>query len=119
LPVWAIRGATTVNGNTPTEIVNATKELLYKIVDENNLKKDDIISVIFSATKDLNAIFPAVAAREIGWNDVALMCTNEMEVPGSLKLCIRVLMHINTNCSKEKIKHVYLNEAKILRPDLA
>ena len=118
MPVRAVRGATTIDNNTANEIIKETKNLLYRIVEENNIKKDDIISIIFSTTRDINATFPAVAAREMGWTDIALMCTNEMEVPGSLKMCIRVLMHINTNVSNDKIRYVYLNGAKILRPEL-
>lgn len=116
--VRAIRGATTVNNNNENEILSNTEELLKEINARNSLETVDIISVIFSLTCDLNAAFPAVAARNIGWKDVALMCTNEIDVPGSLKKCIRVLIHINTEKSNEQIKHVYLKGAKVLRPDL-
>ncbi|NLI57065.1 MAG: chorismate mutase [Clostridium sp.] len=116
--VRAIRGATTVLNNDKREILNETKKLLIEVIEKNNLKKDDIISIIFTATKDLNATFPAVAAREIGLNDVALMCMNEIDVPDGLKKCIRVMLHVNANMDKRQIRHVYLNEAKVLRPDL-
>jgi chorismate mutase len=119
LPVRAIRGATTIDNNTADEIIKETRNLLKRIVEDNNIKKDDIISIIFTVTRDVNAVFPAVAAREMGWTDIALMCTNEMEVPGSLKMCIRVLMHVNTDIPNDRIKYVYLKGAKILRPDLA
>ncbi|HHX18498.1 MAG TPA: chorismate mutase [Clostridium sp.] len=116
--VRAIRGATTVLNNDKVEIINETKKLLNEIIEKNNIEKDDIISIIFTATKDLNATFPAVAAREIGLNDVALMCMNEIDVPDGLKKCIRVMLHINTNVDKDDIRHIYLNESKVLRPDL-
>jgi chorismate mutase len=116
--VRAIRGATTVENNNMNEIIDETKLLLIKIVEENELVEDDIISIIFSVTKELDAAFPAVGARQLGWTNAALMCTNEINVPGSLEKCIRVLFHINTTKSNNEIKHVYLKGAKALRPDL-
>lgn len=116
--VRAIRGATTVENNNMNEIIDETKLLLIKIVEENKLVEDDIISIIFSVTKELDAAFPAVGARQLGWTNAALMCTNEINVPGSLEKCIRVLFHINTTKSNNEIKHVYLKGAKVLRPDL-
>jgi chorismate mutase len=118
MPVRAIRGAITVKSNTKKEIIKETKTLLKKIAEENSLDSKDIISIFFSVTNDLDAAFPAVAAREIGWTDIALMCTNEINVPGSLGMCIRVMMHINTDKSNNEIRHIYLNEASVLRPDL-
>lgn len=117
--VRAIRGATTVSNNDKSEILSETKKLLEKIIEKNNISKDDIISIIFTATKDLDAVFPAVAAREIGLNDVALMCMNEIDVPESLEKCIRVMFHINTDKDNIKIHHIYLNKSKVLRPDLS
>lgn len=114
----AIRGAITVEENTRDSIILNTKELLSKIIKKNEICEEDIVSIIFSSTKDLNAAFPAVAAREIGLTSIALMCTNEIEVPGSLERCVRVLIHINTDKSNKEIKHVYLKNAKTLRPDL-
>jgi chorismate mutase len=116
--VRAIRGAITVEENNKDLILANTKLLLQKIVEENQICEDDIISIIFSVTRDLNAAFPAAAAREMGWTSIALMCTNEIEVPDSLEKCIRVLIHINTDKSNNDIKHVYLKEARSLRPDL-
>lgn len=116
--VRAIRGATTVENNDAVEMLRETEKLLLEIVEKNQLKEEDIISIIFTVTHDLNATFPAVAARNIGWTNIALMCTNEIPVPGSLEKCIRVLMHINTDKRNSEIKHVYLNNATILRPDL-
>lgn len=114
----AVRGAVTVENNNQEEILNATKELLGKIVEDNNINIDDIASIIFSVTQDLDAVFPAVAARQMGWTDIALMCTNEIYVKGSLEKCIRVMMHINTEKGNRDIKHIYLKGARILRPDL-
>ena len=116
--VRALRGATTVINNDSAEIIEETRILLNEITDRNNITQDDIISIFFSVTKDLNAGFPAVAARQLGWTEVALMCTNEIDVPGSLEKCIRVLMHINTEKKNHEMKHVYIKGAKILRPDL-
>lgn len=117
--VRAVRGAVTVENNAAYEIIKETKQLLIEIVERNNISEDDIISVIFSVTKDLDAAFPAAAARQLGWNDIPLMCTNEISVPGSLEKCIRVLMHINSCKNRNEIRHVYLKGAKALRPDLA
>ena len=116
--VRAIRGAITVKENTTEEIIRGTKDLLNQAIKANDLKQDDMISIIFSVTEDLNAAFPAVAAREIGLTDVPLICTNEINVPESLKKCIRFLMHVETDKAKSEIKHVYLEGAKVLRPDL-
>jgi chorismate mutase len=116
--VRAIRGAITVDNNTAEEIIKDTKTLLTEIEKANNLVLDDVISIIFSSTKDLDAAFPAVAARELGWTEIALMCTNEVYVPDSLKMCIRILIHINTEKGNKELKHMYLKGAKILRPDL-
>lgn len=116
--VAALRGATTVVSNTEQEILEATAELLEKMTEQNGIAADDIISVIFSTTTDLNAAFPAVAARRIGWTQTAMMSTNEIDVPGSLRKCIRVMMHINTEKRKEDLKYIYLKDARSLRPDL-
>jgi len=115
MAIRGIRGATTVNANEREAIVSATKELLQKIVQENNLKVEEIASVLFSSTPGLNAEFPAVAAREIGWNETPLVCMQEIAVPGALKNCIRVLLHFNTDLPQSQMKHLYLREAKNLR----
>jgi chorismate mutase len=117
--VRAVRGATTVESNNADEIIKETGELLKKIIEENSIKTDDIISAFFSVTRDLDAVFPAVAARQLGWTNIALMCTNEIDVPGSLEKCIRVLIHFNTDKKNEEMKYIYLKQAKSLRPDLA
>jgi chorismate mutase len=113
--VRGIRGATTVAKNDKAEIVAATKELLQKLVADNGLAVDTIASALFSSTAGLNAEFPAVAAREIGWNDTALLCMQEIDVPGSLANCIRVLLLVNTEQKPPELKHVYLRAAVNLR----
>jgi chorismate mutase len=114
-----IRGAITVQKNTEEEISVATKELLGHLVRENDLHLEDIVSALFTMTDDLNACFPAQAAREIGWTDVPLMCMREIPVPGSLGMCIRVLLHVNTTRSNTEVRHVYLRDAIKLRPRYA
>jgi chorismate mutase len=116
--VRGIRGAITVRKNDADEIVSSTMTLLRKMVGLNRIKIRDIASVIFSVTKDLNAEFPAIAARKMGWRMTPLLCTYEVNVRGSLKRCIRVLMHVNSGKKQSAIKHVYLNDAKQLRSDL-
>lgn len=115
----AIRGAITVSENTRESILEGTRELLLEIIKRNNVDNLNIISAIFTVTRDLNATFPAIAARELGWTDVSLICTNEIDVPNSLKSCVRVLIHFNTDKSNIDINHVYLKGAKVLRPDLS
>lgn len=119
MKVRGIRGAITIKKDTPEEILEATKELLFKIKEENDFDVEDIASILFTVTSDVRSIFPAQAARMIGWDKVPLLCFQEIEVPGSLPRCIRVLVHINTERSQEEIKHVYLREARKLREDLA
>lgn len=116
--VRAIRGATTVNANEKQEILDATVELLKEMAKCNEVGEDDIISIIFSVTVGLNAVFPAVAARQLGWTRTAMMSTLEIDVPGSLRNCIRVMMHIHTEKVNNDLKYIYLKGAKVLRPDL-
>jgi chorismate mutase len=116
--IRGIRGAISISRNTRDEIISSTKTLLAKMIRINKIKVEDIASVIFSATRDLDAEFPAIAARKLGWKNVPLLCTYEVDVPGSLPRCIRVLMHVNSKKSQSAVKHVYLNDAKKLRPDL-
>jgi len=113
-----IRGATTVEANTKEAILEATKELLQAIVEANGLREEEIASILFTTTQDLNAEFPALAARLLGWAHVPLLCSHEMAVPGSLPRCLRVLMHVNTEKGPQEIVHVYLRGAKALRPDI-
>lgn len=114
-----IRGATTVESNERAEILSATTALLQVMITRNDLHTEDIASAIFSLTEDLNAEFPAVAARALGWTEVPLMCTREIPVPGSLGKCIRVLLHVNTTRGLSEIQHVYMRGAAILRPTFA
>jgi chorismate mutase len=114
-----IRGATTVEENTREAIMAGTRELLLQIIAANDLRIEDIGSAVFTTTTDLTAEFPALAARSLGWHDVALMCGHEMAVPGSLGMCIRVLIHWNTPKSQAEIVHVYIKGAEKLRPERA
>ena len=118
--VWVrgIRGAVTVSANDGLEIISATEQLLTLITRENRIESEQIISIIFSMTADLDAVFPAEAARLMGWNLVPLLCTMEIPVEGAVKKCIRVLMHAYMSCSQAEVRHVYLGEAAGLRPDL-
>lgn len=117
--VRGIRGATTVVADSPELILEATEELLSAILRENpSLQSTDIGSAIFSMTVDLKSVFPAQAARQMGWGDVPLFCMQEIPVPNSLSKCIRVLIHWNTKLSQNNIKHVYLRDAIRLRPDI-
>ena len=113
--VQAIRGATTSPSNSSEEILAATAEMLDLIIKENSLEVDDIISAFFTTTQDLNAEFPPVAARKIGWVNVALMCSHEMKVPGALPKCIRVMVHVNTDKNPTDIVNIYLRDADNLR----
>lgn len=114
-----IRGATTVEHNVREEILAATTELLQLMMRNNDLQPEDIASAIFSMTADLDAEFPALAARYLGWTEVALMCAREIPVPGSLGMCIRVLLHVNTTRGAAEIQHVYIRGAVKLRPAFA
>ena len=116
--VRGIRGATTVDNNTRDEILVAARELLDAIVQQNEIDPDLGASIDFSATPPLSAEFPAVAAREAGYTKVAHECVMEMNVPGSLAKCLRILMHVNTDRPLADIKHVYLRGARVLRRDL-
>jgi chorismate mutase len=112
-----VRGAITVSNNDEDEILEATRELLQALIRSNGMEVEDIASVYFTTTADLNATYPAYAARQLGWFDVALLCGHEMAVPGGLPRCIRVLIHWNTARRAQEIVHVYLREARSLRPD--
>lgn len=111
-----IRGATTVERNDREEILRATRELLDVIVRLNGLRSEDVAYVWFTVTPDLDAEFPAFAARELGWTDVPLMCGREIPVPGALPYCIRALISWNTAKSQHEVRHVFLHRAKELRP---
>jgi len=110
-----IRGATTVERNESEEILAATKELLQLMVERNNLRLEDIASAIFTVTEDLDAAFPAAAARAMGWMEVPLLDAREIPVPNSLGKCIRVMLHVNTMRNAAEIRHVYIRGAVNLR----
>lgn len=105
--------------NDPDEILAATDELLRALIEANELQPDDIVSALFTVTRDLDAAFPARAAEEFGWNIVALLHATEIPVPGSLPKCIRLLVHAYTARGRAEIKHCYLRGATVLRPDRA
>lgn len=114
-----VRGAITVESNTSAAIKVATVDLLEAIINRNSISTEDISHVIFTLTKDLNAAFPAKFARDVlGWNEVPMMCFNELDISSAINLCLRVLVVINTDKTSSEIKHVYLKDAKILRPDI-
>ena len=115
--VRGVRGATTADENTREAILDATRELVSQLIEVNRMDPEDVASAIFTTTADLNAEYPAVAARTLGWSDVALLCAHEINVPQSVPLCIRVLIHWNTAVRTDEIQHVYLKGAVKLRPD--
>lgn len=114
-----VRGATTADDNSRAAILTATRQLLALMIRVNGIEPQDVGSAIFSLTRDLDAEFPALAARQLGWLDVPLLCTYEVDVPGSLRRCVRVLIHWNTTKTQDAIQHVYIKEAVKLRPDLS
>lgn len=117
--VRGLRGATTVEENSAAQIREATQELLQTVIAENSIDLEDVVSAIFTVTPDLNADFPASFAREIGWERVPLLCSTEIPVQGAMPLCIRILLHVNTDLTQNDMHHVYLRRAVSLRKDLA
>ena len=119
MKVLAIRGATTVSSNTKEEILKESSILIKEIIDKNQLFTDDIISMCFTMTRDLDKVYPAVAVREIlNITDIPLLNFEEKYIEGSLEKCIRVMVYINSNKNKQDIKHIYLNKSKVLRQDI-
>ncbi|HEV3086705.1 MAG TPA: chorismate mutase [Candidatus Elarobacter sp.] len=116
--VRGIRGAITVARDEPGLILDATERLLREIVARNGFVPDDVASALFTVTPDLVSEFPAAAARRMGWSLVPLLNFTEIGVPGRLERCIRVLVHINTELAQDRVQHVYLEGARVLRPDL-
>jgi len=114
-----VRGATTVQSNSRDEILQATRQMLALMIRRNGIDSTDIASAIFTVTRDLDAEFPALAARQFGWLEVPLLCGYEIHVPGSLPMCVRVLLHWNTTKTQHEIQHVYIHDAVRLRPDLS
>lgn len=113
-----LRGATTCEVDTPDAISESVQELMIALMERNELEREDVVSVIFTTSPDLTSAFPAAAARGIGFGDVPLLCASEIDVPGSMPRCVRVLMHIYTPRERSEIHHVYLRNAQSLRDDL-
>ncbi|WP_099351691.1 chorismate mutase [Fredinandcohnia onubensis] len=118
--IRGIRGATTIKENNRQEILTSTEQLLRDMITENHIEAADVAQIVFTVTDDIDAAFPAAAARQIdGWTFVPVMSMREIPVPGSLPMCIRILMTVNTMAKQEEINHVYQNGAIVLRPDLS
>lgn len=119
MTVRGIRGATTVVADDAAQVLVATESLVLEMAKNNEVDPADIVSVVISTTQDIASAFPAKAVRSItGWTYVPVMCTHEMNVPGGMPFCIRVLMHVNTTTAQSEIQHIYQNDAVKLRPDL-
>jgi chorismate mutase len=116
--VRALRGATTIDEDTTEQICQRTQALVEAMLDRNGVDKDDLISILFTATDDVHAMFPATAARDIGLGDVPLICARELDIVGGTPRCIRVMMHLTTDRSRAELHHIYLEGAKALRDDL-
>ncbi|HEC09942.1 MAG TPA: chorismate mutase [Acidimicrobiales bacterium] len=116
--VRAIRGATTLDEDTIEQLNERVPTLVSQMMSSNALVAADLISILFTATSDIRAGFPAAAARTLGLSDTPVMCAREMEIPGSLGLCVRVMMHAHSDRAKDEMVHVYLHGARVLRPDL-
>ncbi len=114
-----VRGATTIEVDDRDQILQATRQLLGLMIRRNGIESTDLASAVFTVTQDLGAEFPALAARQLGWLEVPLLCAYELSVPGSLPQCIRVMLHWNTDKTQSEIQHVYLHGAQKLRPDLS
>ena len=120
MDIVSIRGAITADNNTPADIASATIELFQEIISQNDIKTENIIHIIFSMTKDLNAIYPAKALREkFDVADTPLFCVQEADIHEALEKCIRILIMTKSEISKKEVKHIYLKDAKKLRPDLS
>ena len=117
--ICSIRGATTAAENTRECIIKTTEELLKEVIEQNDIKKEDIINIFFTATKDITKAYPAIATRNLGITDCAIMCMQELDIEESLPMCIRTMLTVNTNKTKGDLNHVYLKEAKKLRPDIS
>ena len=115
MAVRAIRGATRVDRDEPDQILEATRELIRQLLDENDLSTDDVISILFTATGDLSAQAPAKAARQLGLTGVALLGVQELEVPGSMPRVIRLMAHVETGRARAELRHVYLRGTEVLR----
>jgi chorismate mutase len=119
VPVRAIRGAVQVDANEREAIIEGTAELVAEVMSRNDLVPDDVISVLFTATPDLTAEFPALAARKTGFHDVPLLCATEISMPSAMPRVVRLMMHVETGKPRAEIRHVYLRGARALRLDIA
>ncbi|WP_078380179.1 chorismate mutase [Sutcliffiella halmapala] len=118
--IRGVRGATTIDENTEQEIIKKTEELLLTMIRANDIIAEEVAQVLISVTADITACFPAKALRNLaGWDYVPVMCTKEIAVPNSLPSCIRVMMTVNTKASQKEVNHIYLYQARSLRPDLS
>lgn len=117
--IWGVRGATTVMEDTSAVIAEATRELLELLLAKNALSIAEIVSAVFTVTPDLRAAFPAIAARELGWVDVPLLSATEIDVPDAMPRCIRVLLHVEPSVPRTGVRHLYLHDARALRPEFA
>lgn len=117
--MYALRGAISVESNTEKDIIKATKKLMKSVMEENNLQEEDLVSIITSATDDLDKAYPGKAIREIGYKLTPILCLQEMKVEKSSSKMIRLLLHVNGEIDKSRVNHQYLKKAKNLRPDLA
>jgi chorismate mutase len=113
-----VRGATTLDADTPDQVTQRVQELVSEMLDRNHLESEDLVSVILTATADVTSMYPATAARGLGLDEVPLLGASELSVEGGLARCIRVLMHVETDLPREKVRHVYLHGARVLRDDL-
>ncbi|MGB3410092.1 MAG: chorismate mutase [Microthrixaceae bacterium] len=116
--VQALRGATTLELDESEHLLARVEELLGEMIDRNGLQNGDLVSILFTATPDIHSVFPAVAARRMGYGDVPLMCAQELDIAGAMPLCVRIMMHINTDLARNDLRHVYLEQARSLRDDL-
>lgn len=114
----ALRGATTLDADTAEQVIERTADLFREMLTRNGVEHDDLVSVIFTATPDIRSEFPAAAARSIGISDVPLLCAQELDIAGAVPLCVRILMHLNTDRPRSALRHVYLGGATPLRTDL-
>jgi chorismate mutase len=117
--VRAVRGATTVAVDNQLLVHDAIRELLTTLMAHNDIRKSDIVSAVFTATTDLRSAFPATAARDLGWNDVPMLCASEIDVPDAQPRCLRVLLHVDRRASQPLLVPIYLRDAASLRPDLS
>ena len=116
--VRALRGATTVDTDEPDHLSTRVQTLVNQMLERNGVSKDDLISVLFTATDDIHSMFPATAARAVGLGDIPLICARELDITGATPMCVRVLMHLATDRSRQELHHVYLEGARQLRDDL-